>query len=505
MLTAQRSKQLGYGVRRCARGGCVLALHLAWAAAATSAQAAGYFTGSHGARAMGRGGAFSVKADDLSAATYNPAGLARLQGTLLHAGNRLVYDAHSFTRSPTLDWGNTRAGIPPLVEFAEVENGQRWQALNPLIGAASNLGVEGWMFALSAHAPPGVARKEFPGGGGQRYLMLKREVLMVEYSASAALRLDEQLGLGLSLHWISVPQLEYQLVVDANQFPGEANPVSSELDMRARLSGSDPFTANATLGVWYRPVPFLELGAAVQVIPASIHARAKLSIEPLSPQIEDRVDLRRDGSPANDVSLSFPLPITARAGVRYRQLRGDRELFDLELDVGYESWSRVQRFAVDTSDLTATLLAQRLDVGSIDVEKHWHDTWSVQLGGDYALLPERLSLRGGAFLESAAGDPSYAHVDFASGAQLGGALGASLFVEGFEIVFAYELRGQLSQSVTEGDARVLQEVPGSQCVAPYTDPDSCHPQYLGRAAPAVNAGTYRYHAHLMSLDVLCRF
>ncbi|MEO8177265.1 MAG: outer membrane protein transport protein [Deltaproteobacteria bacterium] len=472
---------------------------------APPALAGGYFAGSYGARAIGRGGAFSVKADDLTAVTWNPAGLSRIQGTLLHAGNRLVYDAHSFTRATTLDWGNTSGGIPPLVEFPEVDNELRWQALNPLFGVASNLGVEDWMFALSAHAPPGIARKRFPTDGGQRYLMLERQVLMLQYSASAAFQPLEQLGIGLSLHWISVPSLEYQLVVDANQFPGDVNPVSSELDMRARLSGSDLFTPNATVGAWYRPAEFLELGLALQVIPATIRADSKLSIEPLSPEIDDRVELRRDGARANDVSLSFPLPVTARAGVRYRHLEGAAEVFDVELDIGFESWSRVRRFSVDTNDLTATLLAQRLDIGSIDVEKHWHDTWSVQLGGDFALLPEHVTLRGGAFYETASGDPSYAHVDFASGAQLGAALGASVFVQGLELALAYEYRQQPRQSVSEGGARVLQEVPGSQCAAPFTDPDTCHPQYLGRAAPAVNAGTYRYHSQLLSLDVLCRF
>jgi long-subunit fatty acid transport protein len=454
---------------------------------------------------MGRAGAFAVKADDLSAVTLNPAGLARMRKTLLQAGNRMSYNAHSFTRAPTLDWGNLNAGVPPYVQFATVHNQQPWQVVGPLLGVASDLGLDGWGFALSAHAPAGTARQEFPVSGGQRYMMLRREALILDYSASAAFSHREMFSIGLSLQWISVPRLEYELVIDANQFPGDVNPVSSELDMRAKLAGSDPFTVNAIVGAWYRPAEFLELGVSLQLVPTRIEAEGTLSVVPLSPEIQDEVVLRRDGEPANDVSLSLPLPLTARMGVRYRHLRASVETFDLELDLVYESWSRVERFVMQGNGLIANLLAQRLDVGSIQIDKHWRDTLSVQLGGDYAPIPDRFTLRGGMFYESAVADPSYAHVDFVSGPQLGGSLGTSIFVQELELAVAYEYRHQPKVAVSEGRARVLQEAPGSQCEPPFTDPDTCHPQYLGQRAPAVNAGTYRAHSHVLSLDLLYRF
>jgi long-subunit fatty acid transport protein len=474
-------------------------------AAPSPARAGGYFSGTSGARAMGRAGAFTVKADDLSAVTFNPAGLARLRATLIQGGNRFSYNAHSFTRAPTLDWGNTEAGVPPYVEFASVDNERPWQLLSPILGVASSLGLHDWGFALAAHAPPGISRQEFPVDGGQRYMMLSREAVILDYTASAAWKYRDVFGVGLSLQWIAVPRLSYELVIDANQFPGEVNPVNSELDMRARLSGSDPFTANAIVGAWYRPVEFLELGASLQFIPTSIETESTLSVVPLSPEIDEVVQLRRDGEPANDVGLSLPLPLTARLGIRYRHLRGSTELFDVELDVGYESWSRVEHFAMEGDGLIANLLAQRLDVGSIQIEKRWRDTVSVQLGGDVAVIPERFTLRGGLFYESATADESYAHVDFASGQQLGGTLGLSIFAQGLELAIAYEYRHQPQLDVGEADARVLQEVPGSQCLPPFTNPDTCHPQYLGRGAPAVNAGTYLAHSHVMALDLLYRF
>jgi long-chain fatty acid transport protein len=484
---------------------CLLALLAAATVAASARADGGYYSGSTGARAAGRAGAFTARADDLAAVIYNPAGLARAPGTLIHGGNRFSYNAQSFTRQPTLDWGNLENGVPPYVQFAEVENEQPGQLLEPLLGVASDLGTRDFTFALSAHAPPGVGRVEFPRDGGQRYMMVGRDALIVDYGASAAWRLHDGLAIGAGLHWIHVPKLRYQLVIDASPFPGDAHPVSSALDMLATVDGSDPFTLNAILGAWWRPLPFLELGLSGQVIPTAIEADSTLFIDPLSPEIDEQVVLRRDGERADDVQLTLPLPVTVRAGVRYLHRRAQRELFDVELDLVYESWSRVEDFVVDGDGLVANLLAQRVDVGRIEIEKRWRDTLGVRLGGDYAVLADLFTLRGGLFYETAVADRSHAHVDFAGGQQLGGALGVSLFVLGLEVALAYQYRHQPAVTVSEAQSRVFQEVPASQCSAPFDDPDRCHPQYLGRPAPPANAGIHRAHAHATSLDVIYRF
>jgi len=88
---------------------------------------------------------------------------------------------------------------------------------------------------------------------------------------------------------------------------------------------------------------------------------------------------------------------------------------------------------------------------------------------------------------------------------MGSALGASLFVRHLEIAFAYGYRFQPRVHVGEREAAVYQQVPASQCEPPYLDPNTCHPQYLGRPAPAVNAGSYTAHAHAATLDLLYRF
>jgi long-subunit fatty acid transport protein len=466
----------------------------------------GLFSGTQGARATARGGAFTAKANDLSAVTLNPAGLAHIEGTLIHVGNRFSYNMQEFTRSPTTDYGSPdSSGGFPTHRFATVRNRLPLQAVDPILGVASHLGLENWVFALAVQAPPGVSRQSFPVDGGQRYMMVDYEALMLNYSLSAAWKVSDKFGIGASVQWIHVPRLKYSLVINANPFVGGANPVSSKLDMLASLHGSAPFTLNTVVGAWYRPVPCLELGIAGQVIPTRIKANGNLDITPVSPGTGDTVALSRDGNPANDVTLTIPLPLMGRTGIRYRHLKPDnRELFDVELDLVYETWSRVDHFTVATHGLNAKYQGQNSALFDIFVEKRWHDTIGVHLGGDYALVPNRLTLSGGVFHQTSLAKPSYANVDFVTGRQLGGAVGASVYWRNHQFSLAFEFRRQQTVALSEAESRIYQTTPLSPCKAPYTDRSKCSTYYLGVPGPPVNAGTYDAFSHLLVLDWLYR-
>ena len=479
---------------------------MAMLSAAPPAFAQGYFSGIQGARAAGRAGAFTARADDLSAVEVNPAGIATLGTTVIHIGNRISYNDYAYTRQPTLDWGHPDSnGRPPLVHFDRVHNQQPWQALDPMLAIGTNFGLRDWGFAVAAYAPAGIAREQYPSDGGQRYMMLSRDAQIINYTGSAAWKYHDKFGIGVSLQWIAVPSLKYQLVINGNPLSRSGDPVSSGTDMRATVSGSDPFTLNAIVGAWYRPAKYLQWGLSAQVIPSDIRVRGTLSVDPESAGITERVQLTRNQQPADDVTLVLPLPIKLREGVRYRHLNAGREIFDIELDIAYEFWSRVQRFTMNGDGLTASLLGQEVPVGRIDIQKHWKTTIGIELGGDYALVPQALTVRGGAFYVSKVADPGYSHIDFVGGRQVGAALGTSVFIRGFQLALAYEYRHQMPVTVSEQDARVYQEVPGSPCQAPYTNARTCNSHYLGLPAPPVNAGTYRADSQTASIDMLYRF
>jgi long-subunit fatty acid transport protein len=465
----------------------------------------GYYSGTLGSRATGRAGAFAAKADDLSAVSWNPAGLATLDQTTIEIGNQTSYNAYAYTRAPTTDYGLSST---PVVVFDQVKNSTPWQVLVPMLGVASRLGQKDWTFALAAYAPPGISKLTFPLGNGQndgqRYLMLDREAIFLKYVASAAWKHQDVFGVGATVEWITVPRLRYSLLIDGTTLGGAANPVSSGFDMKATLSGSSLFTFNAILGAWYRPTPSLMFGLSGQVVPANVVAKSTLTVTPLDSSYGG-VTLTRNSALADDVRLTLPLPLLARAGGRYVSRVNNVERFDVELDVEYVTWSRVNRFPIDTNGLQANYAGRAVDLNHLAIEKHWRDTVAVRLGGDYAVMPGQLALRAGAYYESAVADPAYANVDFPGAAQLGGAVGASIFVRRFEIALAYMLKLQPSVSVSESAARVYQQVPASSCTAPYNDPDTCNPNYPGQPSPAVNAGSYRASSHFLSLSVLYRY
>ncbi len=430
---------------------------------------------------------------------YNPAGLATIGGTVIMVGNRFSYNGSSYTRAPTLDWGaratrrHAADGDVQQSEQRDAVAGRR--AADP--GGASNLGLRDFGFATGFFAAPGASRVNFPspasasdppGGAGQRYMMLGREAIILNFTSAAAWKFRDLFGVGVALQAISVPSLDYSLMVDGSAMQQNVNPVQSPLDMVASTSGSDWFTFNAIVGAWLRPVPSLQFGAAGQVVPNSITTNGKLQVTPLNPNL-GQVNLTRGGIPANDISVVLPLPLSARVGARYIGLAGTREVFDVELDVEYETWSRVNNFTVETRGLDAEILGtDPRPLGDITVPKTWRDTVAVKLGGDVAVIPDRLALRAGAFYETAVAPSSHANVDFAGGQMFGGTIGASYLFGAWEVALGYQFRRQSTVTVSEDAGRVYQQVPATACPPPYTS-TLCHPAFVGPAA----AGGERRH------------
>lgn len=483
----------------------VLGATLVTAVAGPALADGGYFAGSKGARVVGRGGAFVVKADDAMASALNPAGLARLEGTGVQVGNRFSHHGQSYERQPTLDWA--RGGsVPPYVEFDEVNNGKPWMLLDPLLGVTTDLGLDDFGFAFLAYAPPGVRQQDFPADGGQRYMLVSRQGEILNYGLSASWKYKDLFGVGATFQWLYLRSLDIQIVIDGSPLLAPANPVNSTYDILSSITVSDPFTPQAILGAWVSPTPWLQFAVSGQVIPTSWKAKGTLEVD--APMLDENPILVRGQEgvdPVDDITMELPLPMTGRAGVRYVGLEQGKERFDIEFDVVYETWSRVDHLTIDSDDMYAKMLGQDISIGTIEVEKQWRDTLGFHLGGDYMVLPELLALRAGTYYETAVAPPEYANVDFPSGEHVGVGLGGSVFAGALEVAVAYEFRHQLERSVTEGDGKVYQIAPASLCVPPYTVESGCHAQYEGQPAPTVNGGRYAATSHSVSLDLRYRF
>jgi long-chain fatty acid transport protein len=483
--------------------GIVLAaLLFAWPSMAT---AGGFEVGDQNARSAGRAGAFTVKADDPTALDSNPAGLALMRGTRIFLGNRFILGKEEFTRARTLDWSEAVHGVPQFLTFGKVKNELPTQYLGPIIAISSDLGLKNWGFAVGVYAPPGTMSQQFPIDGPQKYMLVSRTVSILYYSAAVAWKYKDVFGIGATLQWVDLLSMNFNLVINGNTTPRVVEPGSSQFDILSKLSGADHINVTAILGMWYHPTPHLQFAAAARVIPVWFKARSHLAIEALNLKLDKAPILTRDGTPDNNVTFSFVLPPKLRVGGRYVFTNGDKELGDIELDLGYEAWSMVDNFTLDGSGLVSTVLGQNVPIGTIKVPRHWKDTFSLRIGGDWNVVPSHFTLRGGFYYETSATPEAYAYIDTPTGARLGPSVGFSLSGWGFDLSASYSYLFVMPLSLTETDSRTYQQTPGSLCKAPYTDTTNCSAYYLGRPGAPSNAGVYVADYHMFSLSLMYKF
>jgi len=472
--------------------------------AAGEARAGGFEVGDQGAWAAGRGGAFLVKASDLSAMEYNPAGLARLRGTRFFYSHRGVYRDVWYKRARTLDWSDAVHGAPQRLGFEPITGMQPWYLQGLMAAVSTDFGLDDWTFAAGIYGPPAVGRAQYPADGPQRYMLTDLEVLIQYYTLSAAWKYEDLFGVGVSLQWVDVPRMSFELVVDGNVAPKLVEPVESDYDMRSRITGSDRTGATAIVGAWGKPHPDWEIGLAARVVPVWIDLDARLEISAENLLLDEPPTLTKDGVPNDRVRFRLNMPAKLRAGVRYVRREGEREVFDLELDVHYDLWSIVERFTMDAG-LVAHIGGAKVGIDQIRIPRNWTDTVSVKLGGDWNLLPDLLWLRAGFFYESPSVPHGYEYLDAFSFHRFSPSAGLTVRFWNVDLSLAYSYIYQLPAVVTEEESRVYQQVPGSPCAAPYTDTDLCSEHYPGKPAAPANAGTWLSEFHIVQAGLELAF
>ena len=138
--------------------------------------AGGFEFPDNGTAAMGRGGAFTAKADDPTALYYNPGGLAWLRGWKLLIDSNLAFKHVSFTRAP--DNG---------VTYPTVHN-QSGPFPGPMLVLTSDFGLKDWTFAAGLYGPSAVGKTSYPDGqdAPQKFELVSMDVMMAFYTLAAA-------------------------------------------------------------------------------------------------------------------------------------------------------------------------------------------------------------------------------------------------------------------------------------------------------------------------------
>ncbi len=469
--------------------------------------AGGFELPDHGARNVSRGGAFTARADDLTALALNPGGLLRARdsqravglpgqatatgmwGALLYSHNAM-HAPISFQRAPSAVPQPESSDPGSPAPLARVDNETPWFLLGGSLFAATDFGLEDFVFAVGLYGPNAAGHQRYPVTGGQRYMLVELEAIFVYYSAAIAWGKRDKYGVGVTLQLAHQPMTKLSLVVDGT--PGGAqSPYHSSSDVLATINLAAPPVPTALVGAWWRPIDAVEVGVSGRVVPVKLQAAGDVTLTN-SPGgaafFPDQLEIE-----GNAARLQLTIPQTARAGVRYRHLDGLRERFDVELDVVWEGWSALDAYTVELDGMIKLFAATKAP--DVTIAKRWKDTLSVRLGGTYNLDALPLSLSAGTFYETAAVPLNYSHLDFPSFARVGVGLGATGRLGSLDWTVGYLHVFQESRTIDEAFAKVFQQRPVAEC------PEGCD----GYDSVPANAGTITSGFHIITASLGWRF
>ncbi|MBM4397184.1 MAG: outer membrane protein transport protein [Deltaproteobacteria bacterium] len=481
-----------------ARGSAIVAVAATLVLPSPPAVAGGFEFPDNGVVAVGRGGAFAAKADDLTAIYFNPAGLAGQKGTRLLFNTNFPRQSVTFTRSP--DEGGTAFG--PVSNSGGFFTGDA-KIGAPIAAIASDFGLKDVTFALGLYGPSAYGASKYPKNGPQKYALIDMDLAMVFYNLSMGWRAHRSLDLGVSL------QLAHNMKTNISQgvnswFAAGSGP-SAGYDTIVHLKFDQAFSVGMLFGALYRPpVKGLHIGLTVRPFPIHFEQGGTVTPEYPGSFLARQAEAGRVYITSGNVYMTQDLPIMGRLGVRYAFEHGGRELFDIEADVVFEAWSVVDAFDIRFGGEMG--IGQ--DVGPdykqpmapVSVPKDWKDTVSVRVGGDYNVLKATdlkpgLAVRLGGFYESPAVPEETTNLDFLSFHRFGVGTGFTLSWYAFDLSFAYSHIFQLSRDVT--DSSIVVQMPMSPCQPPYTDAKCATPG----TPPGTVVGAGRYESGIDVLSV----
>lgn len=518
----------------------------------------------NGSEQMARGGAWVARASDPLATFFNPAGLAG-QGSSLTLQSSLILHRTCFTRlraasdASVDDLADPTTGEYPRV-CRDIEPNLNPQIAGTLrvhervtIGAA----VLAPSSAANATWPEFVDSAGGPAASPNRYLINRVRGVILSPTVGVGVQVIDQLRLGASFSW-GIAQLRLSSTSTAINTDGQ----SPANDVRSNLQAKDLFVPGLNLGALYSPTEFLDVGAWYKWSD-SIRARGDVGtaanyytrqnaagddsrvkygdsiFEDCGTGNTSDIAAKPCGSGGNG-RLTIAVPMEAKLGARYHHPRRRelgpvgqgadellikkpttrdplaQDLFDVELDLTWANNSAIEKVDVQfpaNANGDGTLPVSGIPgviPPSVASPRFYRDVFGARLGGDYALIQDRLAVRGGAFYETAAGKAQYQNINFAASWRLGLSLGAAFRVRFGEVGaldvmagFAHVFFGTQENRGPEG----VTAIAGTPCNPTASSPGSTCPdgREKYRTNWPVNLGTITNSINVFNLGATYRF
>ena len=522
-----------------------------------------------GSEPMARGGAWIARASDPLATALNPAGLAGQQTRLTLQANVIVHRTCFSRLKATSDttFGSNDTLLDATGHYPRVCNDIS-PALSPQIGLSFRVNDRLGIGALLT-GPNAAGERTFPefieDASGQkqaapnRYLLTRQDGVVLFPTVGVGYEVIDGLRLGASVAW-GVAKIKSTAATTALNTDG----ATSGNDVRANLQVRDYFIPRVSLGAIWSASPELDFAGWYQWTDA-VHASGDLGLganyytkqnaEGDSSNVRYGDTIFSDcgtGRPQDEgkcgggdnAKVKLAWPMEAKLGVRYHKPRGTpladdgrptlaharirdplaQDVFDVEANVTWANNSAIDsiqvRFPGDPTG-RGQLPVAGIDGAEIppnaDQPKNYNDVFGIRLGGDYNLLPDRLALRAGTFYETRAASAPYQNIDFAIGARLGLAAGATYRIrlgEGdrtsaLEIMVGY---GHVFVEKLEREGASASGIPavaGTSCNGGEPDPNDVARCADGsaryRTRWPVNLGTIENAVNLINVGLAYRF
>jgi long-subunit fatty acid transport protein len=438
---------------------------------APRARAAGVEHPDVGTIAIGRGGAYAADPSDGLAMIYNPAGFAAQTGLRLTLDGNLAWQGLSFTPAP---------GVTPQTTASNSAGGFLVPALAVSYGFGAVGPLSGLTVALGATGPSAIGKESFPADGPQRYSLIASDYFIVYGSAAVAASLGKWLSVGITLQGVS-GNAKFSQAVWSGPFVGTApnQDAVAHVDVTRAVTSSIP---TAVFGVTARPLPPLALGLSFR--PGfNFVAHGTLTTDlPMAQQQALNIEVVGDRT-----NFFIPFPHVIRFGAQYQF--NSRWLVEANL-VG-ELWSSLHTIEIRPQDIHIKSNSFGTDrtLQTIVFQKDYDDSLSLRVGGDYVVLPGRLTVRAGYLHETSAIPARSVSIDFGNWQRDMVSVGGSVrIVRGIEASFAYAHHFLADQNVT--NSQVVQVI--TPCLTPgCTEP----------APTAVGNGVYKGSLDVASLSL----
>lgn len=382
-----------------------------------AAAASGFGLFQHGGRATGQAGAWTARADDPSAVTYNPAAIVHLDGFQLEAGLDFSSPTDSYSSAAGSFDARHDINFPPAVYLTW----KPWKD-QPI---AFGVGVDSPYWQRETWEP-----REFPG----RFLTRQEEIELAEVHPVVAWALDSRWSLGGGVRYVFG-----KLHEGSN---GLVN-VSAGLPLPdVRLTMEDEKVADASVSAWAFDLG-VQFKDTVWGWGAELRSAAKasgsstVSVNRRDSTVRLPPDVGNDATPT-DVprTQSFEIAPEARVGAwiaPYPELH-------LELDLAYQAWSQTSnRYSYFPGGLSGPTL--------ITVNRDWKDTLSLRLGAE-GRITDSFSLGGGIAFEPSPVPGKTLEPGFTRGDAIVYALGASYSFERMSFDLGYSLHRHNSLSAS---------------------------------------------------------